>query len=770
MGKPRAHTLYPRRRWFWSFALVLTCLLVLVLGAYTLWLDHEVRARFQNAHWALPAHVYARPLEIYPGARLTEHELRSSLKRLGYRRSRTVSGPGTYSVGGRAISIKTRPFTFWDGHQDAQSVRVNFDTGGVTRLTDVSTHKREALVRLDPLLIGSIYPTHGADRILVRLGKVPPLLPKGLVAVEDRSFYSNIGIDFKAIARALVADVMAGHIVQGGSTLTQQLVKNFFLGNRRTLWRKFNEAIMAVLLEVHYSKRDILGTYLNEVYLGQDGNRSIHGFGLASYFYFNKPLNELEPQELALLIGLVKGPSYYDPRRHPHRALARRNVVLEILAQQGLMSSASAKRDEHKPLGVVTTPNEATTQYPAFVDLVRRQLLGEYREQDLTSEGLRIFTTLDPRIQANTEREVARGLARLERKHGLGHGTLQAAAVVVSAQSGDVLAVVGGRDPRYAGFNRALDAHRQVGSLLKPAVYLTALEHPHHYTLITPLKDEPISVPRPNGPPWRPRNYERVFHGEVPLFSALAHSYNVATVRLGMGLGVSNVVDTLTALGLDQTPTPLPSLLLGAVNLSPLQVAQIYNTFASGGFYNPLLSIKEVTNTNGQPLKHYPLEIKPAVAAGPLYLDTWAMKQVLRVGTARSAYNVLPNNLALAGKTGTTEDLHDSWFAGFGSDLETVVWVGRDDNQSTHLTGATGALQIWSRVMRDNGAQGLDTDPPPNVTSVRVLPGRDRLADAHCSGAIKVPFIRGSAPQQRAPCAGGKGAHRVLNWLRGLFQ
>lgn len=769
MAKRKYHAPFLWRRWLLSAVVVVVCLTALGLGGYTLWLDREVRAHFKSARWALPAHVYARPLEIYQGLHLTENQLRKSLKRLGYRRAQSVSGPGTYSVDGDTLSLESRAFTFWDGHQDAQSARVHFGAAGVAQLIDPATNKQLALVRLDPLLIGSIYPAHGADRILVRLDHVPPLLTKGLVAVEDRGFYSNIGIDFKAIARALLADIRAGHIVQGGSTLTQQLVKNFFLGNRRTLWRKFNEAIMAVLLEVHYSKRDILGTYLNEVYLGQDGSRSIRGFGLASYFYFNKPLSELEPQEVALLVGLVKGPSYYDPRRHPKRAKARRNLVLQIFGQQGVMPSAEAKRDERKPLDVVATPDESTTQYPAFVDLVRRQLLGQYREQDLTSEGLRIFTTLDPRIQANTEQEVSRGLSRLEQAHGLGHDTLQSAAVVASAQSGDVLALVAGRHPRFAGFNRALDAHRQVGSLLKPAVYLTALEHPYRYTLITDLKDEPISVPRPNGPPWRPRNYERVFHGEVPLYSALAHSYNVATVRLGMKLGVGDVVDTLTALGLDQPPAPLPSLLLGAVNLSPLQVAQIYNTFASGGFYNPLLAIKAVTTQHGRPLKRYPLEIKPAVAAGPLYLDTWAMEQVLRIGTARSAYDVLPNSLTLAGKTGTTDDLRDSWFAGFGANLETVVWVGRDDNQSTHLTGATGALQIWSRIMRDNGVQGLDADPPSNVTLVRVLPGRDQRADGHCSGAIEVPFIRGSAPQQRATCAGGNKAHRVLDWLRGLF-
>jgi len=760
-----------RKRWLASTALLILCLSALALGGYILWLDRQVRARFDGARWALPAHVYARPLELYAGLRVDAHGLAGRLHRLGYREQHSVAGPGTYAVGGHTVSLETRPFTFWDGHQPARTVHVRFAGGRVTGIGDASTGKPEALIRLDPLLIGSIYPVHGADRILLRPDRVPALLRRGLIAVEDRDFYSNPGIDFGAVARALAADVMAGRIVQGGSTITQQLVKNFFLSNRRTLWRKFNEAVMAVLLQVHYSKRDILNTYVNEVYLGQDGDRSIHGFGLASYFYFNKPLAELRPREIALLAGLVKGPSYYDPRRHPKRALARRNVVLGIFARRGLLPPGQTRRAQSRPLGVVAEPDEATTQYPAFVDLVRRQLLKQYRERDLTSQGLRIFTTLDPKIQANAEREMTQGLSRLEKTHHLRRRSLQGAVVVVSVQSGDVLAVVGGRNARFAGFNRALDARRQVGSLLKPAVYLTALKHPGRYTLITPVKDEPIAVPRPDGPPWKPRNYERVFHGDVALYSALAHSYNVATVRLGMALGVANVVNTLSALGLDQRPAALPSLLLGAVNLSVLQMAQIYNTLASGGFYNPLLAIKAVTTRDGRPLERYPLQIKPAEPAGPVYLDTWAMEQVLRTGTARSAYNVLPKSLILAGKTGTTDDLRDSWFAGFGEDTESVVWVGRDDNQSTHLTGASGALQIWSRLMRDNGAQSLSGDPPGDVTMVPVMVKSAKRADAQCQGALTVPFINNSSPRQRAPCAAPPHPVRhALGWLRGLLR
>lgn len=763
----------PRRRWLASSLLLGVCAAALLLGGYTVWLDHRVRQRFEHARWELPAHVYARPLALYPGLRLSRRQLLASLQRLGYRRQRRLHGAGAYVARGASVVLATRPFRFWDGFQRSQTVEVQFDQGSVLRVLALPAQRALTWVRLDPLLIGSIYPGHGADRMLIRLSEAPKLLRRGLVAVEDRSFYHNWGIDPAAMARALLVDLSAGHIVEGGSTLSQQLVKNFFLGNRRTVWRKFNEAIMALLLNAHYRKRDILDTYLNEVYLGQDGARSIHGFALASRFYFNKPLSELEPQEIALLVGLVKGPSYYDPRRHPRRALARRNVVLAVFARQGLLPARAARRAARRPLGIAAASGAGPSRYPAFVDLVRRQLRGEYGERALTSSGLRIFTTLDPRVQSAAERDVARGLARLERSHGLPAKTLQGAAVVAATQSGDVLALVGGRRPGFAGFNRALDARRQVGSLLKPAIYLTALEHPHRFTLISTLEDEALTVHLAGGKIWRPRNYSRVFHGAVPLYRALAHSYNVATVRLGMTLGLKQVIKTLHALGLDMPLRPLPSLLLGAVALSPFQVAQIYNTLASGGFYNPLLAIKAVTTRGGRTLKRYPLEIRAAVPAPAVFLDTWAMEQVLRIGTGQSAYRILPPSIALAGKTGTTDHLDDSWFAGFGADLETVVWVGRDDHRTTHLTGATGALQIWSHVMRDNGAQGLTAPPPADVVRVAVRPGGDRRVPPGCANAIEVPFVRGTAPQAVANCAGGEQRPRAagpLGWLRGLWR
>ncbi|MHB1241728.1 MAG: penicillin-binding protein 1B, partial [Gammaproteobacteria bacterium] len=611
------------------------------------------------------------------------------------------------------------------------------------------------------------YPSRAEDRILVRLNEVPPLLLQGLIAVEDRHFYQNFGIEPKAILRATLANLRAGHVVQGGSTITQQLVRNFFLSNTRSLSRKAKEAVMAMLLELHYSKQAILEAYINEVYLGQDGARSIHGFGLASRFYFDRPLARLKLPQLALLIGMVKGPSYYDPRRHPQQAKTRRDVVLDVMQTRGVIDAAQAQAAKAAPLEVTPKPRPLTA-YPAFWDLMRRQLLRDYREQDLRSAGLRIFTTLDPLVQQSAERALDEQARVLERDRHLPVGSLQGAVVVTSVSGGEVLAVVGGRDARYAGFNRALDAARQVGSLIKPAVYVTALGEPKRYTLGTLVDDAPITITDPDGQTWSPRNYDRRSHGEVPLYQALAHSYNQATVRLGMQVGVANVVDTLHRMGIEAPLRPYPSLFLGAASLSPLQVTRMYETLATGGFRVPLRAIRDILDADGKPLQRYPLEVQQVLPAAPTYLVNTALEDVVAEGTARSASRWLPPGFTAAGKTGTTDDLRDSWFAGFTGSYLAVVWLGRDDNQPAGLSGATGALQVWGDVIKRIGSRPLRLVPPPNVESAWIDPASGLRADADCAGAVQLPFIQGSAPTAAAPCAGGGGS--VGSWLRRLFQ
>ncbi len=756
-----------RRVLLWGLPVVA----LLGLAAYLVYLDKAIRDQFEDRRWALPAYVYARSLELFPGARLSADALEKELRLLAYQPLNGTLRPGSYQRHGDTVRVFTRPFTYWDGKEPASDVELQFNGGDLTMLTARNGGRNLDLARLDPVVIGRIYPAHHEDRVLVKLEQVPGLLRDGLQAVEDKNFYRHWGVDPQAVLRALWTNLREGEVVQGGSTLTQQLVKNIFLTNERTLVRKLNEALMAVLLDADYSKDEILEAYCNEIYLGQDNQRAIHGFGLASEFYFGQPLADLQPHQIALLIGLVKGPSYYDPRRHPQRASARRNVVLTVMEEAGLLTAEQAARARKQPLDVVARP-AGVSNYPAFLDLVRRQLGRDYREEDLRSEGLRIFTTFDPLVQAAAEQAVSRRVTALEKQRGFKAGTLEGAVVVTNATGGEVLAAVGGRDPRFAGFNRVLDAERQIGSLVKPAVYLTALERPAKYSLITPLDDSPLEMKVPGGKLWRPQNYDKQFHGMVPLHTALAQSYNVPTVRLGMDVGVERVLETLRQLGIERKIDPYPAMLLGAMSLTPFEVTQMYQTIANGGFHTPLRAIREVVSVQGTPLQRYSLQLDQAVDAASIYLLTTAMQEVVITGTAQGLSSRLPAGLTVAGKTGTTDDLRDSWFAGFSGDRVAVAWVGRDDNAPAGFTGASGAMQVWGDLFAALETAPLALETPAGVEWVWIDPATGLLGQAGCEGARQWPFSAGSAPTELAPCAQGvEGTlQRSLDWLKGFFE
>jgi penicillin-binding protein 1B len=741
------------------------------MAGYITWLDYQVRHQFTGKRWSLPARVYARPLELYAGLELSAEQFLSELRALYYRPVVRPQAAGQFSRNGNDFHLLSRPFDFWDGQEPARNLRVSFSGDRIATLSEGGSRQAVSLARLDPVLVGSFYPAHNEDRVLLQLDAVPVSLTDALISIEDRGFYSHHGVAPLAILRALLANIRAGAVVQGGSTLTQQLVKNFFLSSERSLVRKVNEAIMALLLEWHYNKDEILEAYLNEVYLGQDGGRAIHGFGLASYFYFERPLTELSVDQYALLVGLVKGPSYYNPRRHPKRALARRNRVLDVMTELELITPDQAAQASSRKLGVSPFKRKAINTFPAFLDLVRRQLQRDYRDDDITSEGLRIFTTLDPRVQWQLEQVLETRLKALENGRKLKTGTLEAAAVVTSVQGGEVLALAGGRNPKFAGFNRALDAQRQVGSLLKPAVYLTALEQPQDYTLATLLDDSPLTFTARNGDKWEPGNYDRVNHGEVPLYQALAHSYNVSTARLGLTLGIKPIIKTLRRLGVEQHLNPYPSLVLGAVEMSPLQVTRLYQTFASGGFRTPLRAINAVLAADNTPLQRYPLSVQAAVDPAPDYLITTAMRFAVREGTGRGIYQVLPDSQDVAGKTGTTDNLRDSWFAGFTGDRLGVVWIGRDDNQSTGLTGSSGALRVWRDLFKHFSHPGVIQMAVENIEYQWIDPKTGLMADAGCPDAVQLPFIVGSAPVKHAPCFKGKSSlPDPVDWFKELFQ
>jgi penicillin-binding protein 1B len=758
---------------YFGYALLLG---TLALAAFAAYLDVRVRSEFEGRRFALPARIYARPLELHAGLRLAQADLQDELRELGYRESAGGSDSGWYAIDGRTVRIGVRPFVFWDGAQPARTISVSFDSGTVSQVKDANGQDI-ALARLEPRPIGGIYPSGNEDRVLVRLSEVPGHLVQELIAVEDRNFYSHFGFDPRALARAATS-VFSGHM-QGGSTITQQLVKNFFLTPERTLQRKFTELVMAILLEVHYGKDEILETYLNEIYLGQDRDRAIHGVGLAAQFYFNKEVRYLTPAESALLVALVKGPAVYDPRRHPQRALERRNLVLREARERGYLNLEQYSLARSSELGVSTRPGMGTSPYPAFLQLVHRQLRRDYDDADLRSEGLRVFTTLDPRAQAAAEASLAKHLAQFDRDKRFGRQPgLEGAVVVTDPQSGEVEALVGGRDPRYRGYNRAIDAARPVGSLLKPVIYLTALSDPAHYTLVTPIDDGPFTWKSRGAPDWQPKNYDLKFHGMVPLRTALAQSYNAATARLGTDLGLDKVLANVQKLGVERELRPFASTLLGATEMSPLEVAQMYQTIASGGFRSPLRAIREVTTQEGRPLQRYALKVEQAFPPEPIVLITAALQGVVREGTGQALKSYLPAEVGAAGKTGTTDEQRDAWFAGFTGDRLAVVWVGYDDNRAARLSGAAAALPVWGDLMAALSPEPLALASPDTIERVWIDPQTNLRGDSQCPGAVELPFIQGSAPREISPCASAAGAvvdavdhgvQRAKSWFERLF-
>jgi penicillin-binding protein 1B len=730
---------------------VLGLIVVIVVVAI---LDRRVTAQFEGRRWTLPARVYAQPLELYAGQRLSSTRFAAELARLGYIAQTPVDRPGIYRRKGDTVDVHVRAFAFADEPQPAQRLKVSFKGETVTALAGDGGADLPVF-RLDPLLIGSIFPIHGEDRIVVSPDQVPDLLPAALKAIEDRKFDTHHGVNPLAILRALFVNVRAGQVEQGGSTLTQQLVKSYFLDSRRTLRRKVEEAIMAFILESRFEKADIMNAYINEIYLGQDGRRAVHGFGLASQFYFGKPLSELNLQEIALMVAIVRGPSYYDPRRHAERALDRRNLVLKVLAEQGVAPAADAERASKRPLATTDNAGRSANYFPAFLDLVRRQLREDYPENELTEAGLTVFSTLDPLLQEKAEIALSEELERQDesgRKEAKG---LEGSVVVTTPQTGEIVAVVAGRRASFDGFNRALDMKRPIGSLAKPLVYLAALES-GRYTPASTVMDEPVEVKLDDSTLWKPGNYDKKAHGPVTLVRALTQSYNLATVNLGLEVGLGPVTQTYVELGLDDAPPKYPSVLLGAAQLNPVQVAQVYNTLANGGYRSSLRAVRAVVDAERKPLKAPELEVTQAASAEAVYALDRLMIEVFERGTARPAKRSLPPDLVVAGKTGTSNDYRDSWFAGFSGGHLIVVWMGHDDNAPTGLTGTTGALQAWTRLMASVDTSSFEPLLPEDVEDRWIDYYTGLETSPNCTrSAVSLPFAVGQVIPASQSCPPG---------------
>lgn len=686
--------------------------LLCVFALYGVYLDGKIRSKMDGEVWELPAEIYGNIPTLAINQNLTWQQVLQLLRDYGYRQTRFLAQPGDVKIEPQQITLLRRAFPFPNQVEDERILRLRFVQNRL-RFIDDLTHSRQVdSFQLAPALL-TLLQSENEDRLALPLNRFPRLLIDGLLATEDRKFFQHDGVSLLGVARAVMANIRAGHKVQGGSTITQQLVKNLFLSNERSFVRKFNEAYMAILLDARYSKNRILQTYLNEVYLGQLGSEQIHGFALASLFYFDKPIAELSLDQMALLIGLVKGASFYNPWTHPARALERRNIVLKIMQENQIISPQLLAKLQQRPLGVQQKGRIRLAQkYPAFVQQLRHELHYQLGAKDLRSlSGTRIFTTLDPFRQQAAEKAVEQGVAQLQRHKKF---KLQSAMVVADYHTGAVRALVGDADPNFAGFNRAIDARRQIGSLVKPSVYLSAFNQPDHYALNTLLANQPLRLRTSNGL-WSPQNYNHQFSEPVTAITAFTNSMNIPTVNLGLSVGLKKVIQTQQAMGWDQVNIPaVPAMLLGAYAISPFEVTKLYQTLANNGSRLPLHTLNSITDQDGNTLYEYTEQATQAVPPQAAFITLFAMQSVVKNGTGKSLQRHF-SGLNLAGKTGTTNQARDTWFVGIDGQNVSTVWLGRDDNGSTHLTGSTGALYIYERYLQQGGIMPLRLKEPSHI-------------------------------------------------------
>ncbi|EMN7254029.1 penicillin-binding protein 1B [Vibrio vulnificus] len=760
--KKRSAVKAPRRQWLktlWSLSWKAGLALVAVLIFVGIYLDSVVKQRFEGQLFQLPTVVYARIQTLYAGENVSRPELQKELDILNYRKVSQPRYPGEYSSSSSKIELIRRPFEFVDGPEADRHVMLHFDASSLTRIQSLESKGDLGYLRLEPKMLGMLEKDTDEQRLFLRREQFPEIMVDALLVTEDRDFYQHDGVSPLAIARAMFVNIKAGRTVQGGSTLTQQLAKNLFLTQDRTLWRKVREAYIALILDYRYSKDRILEAYLNEVYLGQSGNQAIHGFGLASRYYFGQPIQELRIDQLAMLVGMVKGPSYYNPVRFPERTKERRDLVLRLMMQQNMLTASEYDQAASRPLDIQYVPRIASRQ-PAYFQQLSMELREKVGEAFQGETGLRVFTSLDPISQDKLEKAISKKVPELGKVAG---NELEAAAVAVDRTSGEIRAMVGGKRTGYDGFNRAINASRPIGSLVKPAVYLTALEQPEKYTLATTLQDTPLSLKGSKGSVWEPRNFDRQFRGDVPLYQALAKSLNVPTVRLGMQLGIDQVSDTLARLGVNRNEIrPVPSMFLGAFSLTPLEVAQMYQTLTNSGRKAPLTALRSVVDLEGHVLYQSLPKSSPAVNEQAAWLTTYAMKQGVAQGTGRYLQNQFAW-AALAGKTGTSNDSRDSWFVGVDGREVTTIWLGRDDNQPTKLTGASGALRVYAEYLKQRTPEKLILPWPKEITTLGYQQKSDGELLLDCSSQFTLP-VWDKLGELKAQC------EKSSNWLNKLLS
>ncbi len=731
--------------------------------------------------WEIPSILYGRPTEVRTGNPLGNLRFHERLRRLSYKKvAGKPSKPGTYSEEPGRIRIYTRDYRIGENPHNGGPAVLEVGDGRVTSIVSLAGVTLDA-IHLEPEEIGRIMGPKMESRRPVPLSDIPLSMQNAVIASEDARFYSHIGIDFVGILRAVVANLRERRFAQGGSTITQQLAKNFFLSPKKTIGRKLREAELALVLERRYTKKQILEMYLNKIYFGQEGSLGIHGIEEAAEFYFSKAAGELSLEESALLAGIIRSPNRYSPLRFPDAAKERRNTVLARMHQLGMIGTDAFRKATAAP--VRTRPRSAPArraQY--FVDYIQRITENDLGGEELYRTGYRFYTTLDPVQQAAAEDAVSRGLAEIGKAPARDGEPLQAALVAVDPATGQMTAMVGGRSYGASQFNRAADAKRQPGSAFKPFVVLAAFSQTAKgsgtMTLSTTVSGAPVTFPTKEGP-YTPSNFEGKQYGDITVRRMMEDSVNTATVRLADAVGLNEVARTARAAGITSPLAPVPSMALGTFEVTPAELAYAYATIASRGIRFDPFPLFLVTAADGDILTAKKVRWERTIDPRAAYLAGYALEGVLERGTAKTARE-MGIFFPASGKTGTTDGNRDSWFVGYTPDVVCAVWVGHDSGAGTGLTGAGGALRIWARFLRalypDSGPVALA--PPEGVETVEIDPESGQLATSACPQAFREAYIAGTAPKD--PCAlhpvnplvdsFRKGIRDVGEYIRSLFK
>ncbi len=772
------------RRWTWLglSAVLLAGVVAFVLFARPFW---QLSAQFSTAPSREPSRLYGRSTVLSRGGWISPQNLARHLANLGYARAGAAGRleEGRYRDTSRGFEVYLRRFPTPRGVGGGALLEITADGNRIRQL--VLGGKAIESVLLEPPLLTSYYGPDVKERRWVPFAEMPNTLVESVLAAEDAGFFAHSGVSFTGILRALWANARGGEVRQGGSTLTQQLVKNLFLTQERTVKRKVKESLLAMFLEMRFSKQQILEAYLNEIYLGSAGGVNLHGMGAASRAYFGKDASELDLAEAATLAGIIPAPGNFSPLSHPDKALERRNLVLRRLEELGRWPAAEIAHAREQPLGAVRQP-PLRRRAPYFADLAALEAARRFRLATLEDKGLTLLSTLSFADQRSAEEAIGWGLEQLEQgwqKKAKTASPLQVSLVSLDPRDGSILAYLGGRSYRQSQFDRASQARRQAGSAFKPVVYATALEH----GVVTPasrVEDAPLTLELA-GQSWTPMNDDDEFAGWVTVRQAVERSLNVPTARVAMETGLDEIVATAKAMGVSSDLKPYPALALGAFEVSPLDLATVYATLAAGGIRSPVHALTGVLDDEGQPMNGDDLaERQRVLSPVTAFLMTSILQGVVDHGTGAGARKAGLGD-PVAGKTGTTNGRRDSWFGGYAPNRATVVWVGYDDNTETRMSGSRAALPIWARftlaVRPAGGYPGFAV--PEGVATAVIDPASGELATVDCPEQLTEYFQADYVPT--AVCSlhrgwsavpvtqpGGVEADErrpVRRWLRRIF-